>query len=220
MFKKVFISIVALTITMGAAQASVIQADNLFPTPTSSVGGNRANSDEIAAQTFTVLNTGLLETVDVQVYSNGTAMSDLIVSIIETTGGDPVLGASPLATKTVASGDISGAFAGSLTVSIDFSMDSLMVTAGQVLAIVLSSSDPFFGGYVWVLGVDNQSMNYAGGDSYLSQNGAPYQKFSTGDYGFRVSVAPSEVPLPAALPLFLIGLGGLGFLKRRKKTAL
>jgi hypothetical protein len=29
----------------------------------------------------------------------------------------------------------------------------------------------------------------------------------------------SPVPLPAALPLFVVGLGGLGFIGRRKKKA-
>ena len=33
-----------------------------------------------------------------------------------------------------------------------------------------------------------------------------------------VSLTPSVVPLPAALPLFLVGLGGLGLLLRRKST--
>lgn len=37
--------------------------------------------------------------------------------------------------------------------------------------------------------------------------------------GFTVAIAPNEVPVPAALPLFAAGLAGLSFARRRKKEA-
>ncbi|WP_411818031.1 VPLPA-CTERM sorting domain-containing protein [Hyphococcus sp. DH-69] len=39
------------------------------------------------------------------------------------------------------------------------------------------------------------------------------------DYNFNINAAVSEVPIPAALPLLLSGIAGLGFASRRKKTA-
>lgn len=38
-------------------------------------------------------------------------------------------------------------------------------------------------------------------------------------YSDAFEISPSEVPLPAALPLFLAGLAGLGFLNRTRRAA-
>jgi len=78
-----------------------------------------------------------------------------------------------------------------------------------------------------------ESINsFAGGDftlalgfaaAFLQAVGLNDIQFLTmADYQFTINVlrAPSEVPLPAALPLFLAGLGATGFLGRRKKRAL
>ena len=40
------------------------------------------------------------------------------------------------------------------------------------------------------------------------------------DYMLRITQASAVIPLPAALPLFLTGLAGLGLMRRRKRTAL
>ncbi len=40
-----------------------------------------------------------------------------------------------------------------------------------------------------------------------------------GDYALRISQASAVIPLPAALPLFLTGLAGLGLLRRRQRQA-
>jgi hypothetical protein len=217
MFRQFVVSIIAVAATVGVAQAGVIQVDNLLPKPTSGSSANRINIDEVGVQTFTVLDAGFLETVELQIYRNS-ATADLIVSIIETVGGAPVLGATPVATRIVPIGTISNIASSGGVLAVDFSIDAIAVTAAQMLGILLSSSGDSFAGYTWLVSSNGIVQQYSGGDAFLSQNGGPFQTFTRFDYGFRVAVTPSTVPIPPALWLFGSGLLGLIGVAR-KKTA-
>jgi PEP-CTERM motif len=80
---------------------------------------------------------------------------------------------------------------------------------------LVESINPFSGGdFTIALGVAAAFLQAVGFNNI--------QFLTIADYQITINVlrAPSEVPLPAALPLFLAGLGATGFLGRRKKRAL
>lgn len=70
--------------------------------------------------------------------------------------------------------------------------------------LVAGSIDP-----VWPLTLEGRTnaFGYGGKGTFRGIEALPY------------APNPSEVPLPAALPLFMAGLAGLGIAKRRKKAA-
>lgn len=63
---------------------------------------------------------------------------------------------------------------------------------------------------------DNEFMSFVG----LGIQGVIRAVFNFGGSGGIDNIAfeTSEIPLPAALPLMLVGLGGLGFVSRRRKS--
>ncbi len=85
----------------------------------------------------------------------------------------------------------------------------------------ISGSSTFYGSFSYN-GVDNfgaTAYHYNGG---VGTSGGTFISFADAyaDAGnWSISEAAPAVPLPAAMPLLLIGLGGLGFAARRKKSA-
>ncbi len=81
------------------------------------------------------------------------------------------------------------------------------------------------GGASWSF--NNDAMSFASG-SFVFQNedtlggatGQIWENFAVGDLGFTLefSGGASTVPVPAALPMLLSGIGALGFAARRRKS--
>jgi hypothetical protein len=67
--------------------------------------------------------------------------------------------------------------------------------------------------------VDNPNQGFNGvADQFNAlNNGSPFAGFPTAGFWTAAFPTPTVTPLPAALPLFASGLGGLGFLGWRRK---
>lgn len=70
---------------------------------------------------------------------------------------------------------------------------------------------------VQAAGVDTLSTEFSG--AFQSQRLVFSWSGSVADAGFGFDVETSQVPIPAALPLFLSALFGLGFATRRRRDA-
>ena len=86
---------------------------------------------------------------------------------------------------------------------------TIFSSVGYVAATSTSSSSTPIATYAMFSGLTSSSFNID--FQKLSGNRAAVA-------GFQI-VEVATVPLPAALPLFLVGLGGLGFASRRRKSA-
>jgi hypothetical protein len=149
-------------------------------------------------------------------------------------GGTPILGStSGFFDDFVFS--ISGAIANSITSTIDLGsvlqVSGLQValfsyTSGQTLPVFGTSPPP--GGVM----VDGWSSPISGGasgiisviaptdlaqGSYVLEVRGTVTGSAGGSYSGVLNLAPAPVPLPAALPLLLSGLGGLGLWSRRRR---
>jgi hypothetical protein len=162
-----------------------------------------------ASQTFRVGRSGKLTGVDLNIEhaQNGVAVLPLTVDIRRTNGsGFPVADDNQaLVVTTIPATNIP---LQPDYVTLDFSSSNIPVQAGDLLAIVLSSSDSV--GYAWLGHHDNL---YPAGGIFYREYANPLSKgaFNAGlttsfDFNFRTYVDPVPEPATAVLSLFGIGM--------------
>ena len=169
------------------------------------------------AQTFTVGISGKLDSIVIQVLQDPATTGDLIGDIRALTGSAPAsLASSALASVTVANGGIgtigSTPYAWT-SILVDVSAANIMVTSGDMLSFVLSS--PI--GEVFFAQTDYTNA-YAGGSRWSQDgDGTPFSELASADLAFKTYV-DTELPEPATLVIFGVGLAGLGYVRRRRSA--
>jgi len=207
-----YISLLAGAACLGLAPAEAATLDQQFIPTTINTFSNFSTSTTGTttrrAETLTVGVAGTLSEVDIQL-SIGTGISAPIFTgfdILSTTGGVPNTGPGGIIGV--------GSLLSQNSTQAIFTT-SLAVTVGEVIAIepIISNFSPSWAG--------QNPGSYTRGADYFAPPASAFQTSGAVD-GFTTFVTtPSQVPLPAALPLFATGLVGLGLLGwRRKRKAI
>jgi hypothetical protein len=192
-----------------------ISAYSIYETPT---------NEYVLAQTFTAGISGQLTAVGLGLFDKAT--ENLTVSILGTSGGLPDLAA------VLASGSLTPAAVDNDPFSletVDFSSYLLDVVAGEMYAIMLSSTTPFQQEYNWTRGSfdtftgDDLSPAdpYAGGVGYFSNNGGSTWTALTNfsqDFSFQTFVDPNPVPEPGSIGFLVMGLAFYRLLSLRRRA--
>lgn len=175
------------------------------------------------AQTFTVAKAGQLSSVEVQAYRLRNSRAALLIDVRGTTrSGAPVeANTDVLASASIAPAGLpfrdGATFPDSpVFIPIDLSAFGIRVEPGDVLAIVLRTTEPSdYGtgrGYSWQ-GANYGADAYGGGDSYgrvFNPTFTPFSGRASTDAGFRTFVTVRE---PAGLAL--AACAGAALLRRR-----
>ena len=153
------------------------------------------------AQTFTVGASGFLTGLNVQVsifdHVPGTTTDDLVVSLWTTAGGVP---SASLASVHVPATSVpsTGFLSQPAWVGVDLSSFNVLVSPGQMLAVVVDSTavvDPSRG-YYWLAG--NSAVDYSAGSAWGHTVGFSWHQDSF-DFGFQDFVTPVPELSPVAL---------------------
>lgn len=186
----------------GAASAAVDQSQTKTPWDWESGG---APTHE--AQVFTVGAAGLLDGVDLRIFSP-VETGSVVIDIRNTVGGVPVADGSPtLSQISVPFSQIDSSYTTSPNTLSHFSMPPIPVVPGEVLAIAVHNVNPSNGGYI----LSGNNVSYPGGSVFGGFYGNTWGSgSSTSALGFQTYV---DVPEPAAMSL--VGVSLAGFLARR-----
>ena len=162
------------------------------------------------AQTFTVGQTGVLDSIDVALTrGGGIAASTYTFTVRDGIEGNSLYSAnfSVLNLPTTFN----------RFTNFDLGALNIGVTAGDVLAIVVDGwTGVTSGGCPFCWSGSVLATDYNGGSAYMLLPASI--QLSVWDLGFRTYVdVPSPVPLPAAAWLFGSALAGLGFVRKYKQ---
>lgn len=167
-------------------------------------------------QTFTAIGSGILQSVQFSILKFGASTSDVGFDIRNLDGSAPDPDAADaLFSSSIANGDI-GVLSGNpyswTMITVDVSSANIAVTSGDTLSFFLSSII----GQSFAVQTDYQNA-YSGGQRW-SQNGDgnAFSANTAADLTFATTIA--AVPLPASLPLLLLGIGGLSWIRRRRES--
>jgi hypothetical protein len=182
-------------------------------------GSYSINELNSMAQTFTVGKAGFLTQIDLQILRFGTNVThDLIFSVTAPTNSNFPVAAPALVSVTLHAADVpnvDGFNSTQAVTSIHLGLGALAVTPGQVLSLVLSSTEPFVLGnaYDWVVSSSTGADVYTRGEAWAKFNNTSFSHPASQplDFGFRTFVM---VPEPGAGAMMV--LGGTAVLVRRR----
>jgi hypothetical protein len=173
------------------------------------------------AQTFTVGQSGILDRVELQVWQEGNPTAPLVVEIRKTLADsgapDPSAGAL-LASVSMAASLFSTDPYPSTYTGVDLNAQSFAVSAGDVLAIVATSTIAYPQWYLWTTSdsaATPPAPQYSGGMAfYAYPASAPWSASASRDSGFRTYVT---IPEPSGMVLCLAGFATLTVCRWRKR---
>jgi hypothetical protein len=228
---RISLALATVYVANAAHAASVLDANY---TPAQGTYGESLGSFSPLAETFTVQNTGTLSLAAVKLEAvsgpNQALGGNVTLEITKTVGGLPslsttdILGSASIATNLF---PVEGQ--GGYSNFIDFGIPSIQVTAGEQLAIQLSTTATGYFGWNGDLGGCCGPLGtYAGGQGLYATiaftNGQPQitgwqsPQGVAADFAFQTFVTPAAVPLPATAWLMLSGLIGVGAMTRKRKA--
>lgn len=211
----------ALTMLAGSASATVVLDQASVPEEGVAFAlnaGGLVPSNAPLGQSFTVGVTGVLDHIDIGLFTQGGASANPVtIKLLNNSGG--VLLSRDYDAATVPALSLGGTLWQDLF-RFDVSSANVQVTAGQILKWSIYSP----GQYPHVSIIyqdDNSTIQYAGGDALTFYYGPTGHPFTT-DFAFRTYVDDglAGVPEPSTWGLMLLGfgLGGTALRTRRRSV--